>query len=117
MTTIETLRNLALSFPETSEEPHFEKTSFRVQSKIFATYNEKEKWATLKFKADEQSMFCKIDAENIFPVPNAWGRSGWTHIRINNLSKEIMEDLLMAAYISVANKKLTDKLLNNNTNN
>ena len=30
-------RQIALSLPETTEEPHFGKTSFRVHGKIFAT--------------------------------------------------------------------------------
>ena len=30
-------QQLALSLPETSEAPHFDKTSFRVRGKIFAT--------------------------------------------------------------------------------
>ena len=33
---IETVRNFALSL-ETTEEPHFDKSSFRVKGKIFAT--------------------------------------------------------------------------------
>ncbi len=33
MVTIDSLRKLALSFPEATEEPHFEKTSFRVKKK------------------------------------------------------------------------------------
>lgn len=37
MVTRKTLIALALSFPETSEAPHFDKTSFRVRGKIFAT--------------------------------------------------------------------------------
>lgn len=39
MVSIEAFRKLALSFPEVTEEPHFEKTSFRVKGKIFATYD------------------------------------------------------------------------------
>ncbi len=31
MVTLETFRKIALSFPEATEEPHFEKTSFRVK--------------------------------------------------------------------------------------
>lgn len=31
MVTFETVRKMALSYPETTEEPHFEKTSFRVK--------------------------------------------------------------------------------------
>lgn len=43
MVTIDSFRKTALSFAETSEQPHFKKTSFRVGKKIFATYDEKEK--------------------------------------------------------------------------
>ncbi len=41
MVSIEIFRKLAMSFPETTEEPHFEKTSFRIKKKIFATFDEK----------------------------------------------------------------------------
>lgn len=34
---IETARRFALSLPETTEEPHFDMSSFRVHGKIFAT--------------------------------------------------------------------------------
>ena len=37
MVTIDIFRKLALSFPEATEGPHFEKTSFRGKKKIFAT--------------------------------------------------------------------------------
>jgi hypothetical protein len=30
-------RRFALSLPEVTEQPHFEKSSFRIRSKIFAT--------------------------------------------------------------------------------
>ena len=41
MVSIETVRKLALSFPETDEHPHFERRAFRVKKKIFATLSEK----------------------------------------------------------------------------
>jgi hypothetical protein len=34
---LDTARRFALSLPETTEAPHFEKSSFRVRGKIFAT--------------------------------------------------------------------------------
>lgn len=37
---LEQARALALSLPETTQEPHFEKASFRVRAKIFATVPE-----------------------------------------------------------------------------
>ncbi len=36
MINLNDLRTLALSFPEATEDPHFEKRSFRVKKKIFA---------------------------------------------------------------------------------
>ena len=35
------VRELALSFPEVTESAHFEKPSFRVRNKIFATLDQK----------------------------------------------------------------------------
>lgn len=101
---------LALSLPEVSIEPHFEKVSFRVKKKIFATLNEKESRATLKFTPDEQEMFCKINQEAIFPVPNKWGKLGWTHLRYELLSSEIVEELLKVAYSNIAPQNLKDKI-------
>lgn len=101
---------LAISLPEVSVEPHFEKASFRVKKKIFATLNEKENRATLKFTPEEQEMFCKINPESIFPVPNKWGKMGWTHLNYENLNEEIVLGLLKAAYCNIAPKNLKDKI-------
>jgi hypothetical protein len=46
----EQLRTLALSFSETTEEPHFGKTFFRVKKKIFAAYDEKNDKAMHDFE-------------------------------------------------------------------
>ncbi len=102
---------LALLLPEVSIEPHFEKVSFRVKKKIFATLNEKESRATLKFTPEEQEMFCKINQEAIFPVPNKWGKMGWTHLKYLDLNAEIILELLKTAYCNVAPKSLADKLV------
>jgi predicted DNA-binding protein (MmcQ/YjbR family) len=101
---------LAISLPEVSIEPHFEKASFRVKKKIFATLNEKENRATLKFTPEEQEMFCKINHDTIFPVPNKWGKMGWTHLKYENLNEEIVAGLLKAAYCNIAPKNLKDKI-------
>jgi predicted DNA-binding protein (MmcQ/YjbR family) len=73
-------------------------------SKIFATLNEKEAWSTLKFKPEEQEWLCKVNPEAIFPVPNKFGKMGWTHVRYLDLSEEILKDLLLAAYLNVRPK-------------
>ncbi len=100
------LRKVALSLPETSEKPHFEKTSFRVRNKIFVTYEEKINRACLKFSEIDQDVFCFIDKTLIYPVPNKWGKQGWTFIELDRLDNEILEDAIKTAYKEVAPKKL-----------
>jgi len=57
MVSIETVRKLALAFPETDEHPHFERKAFRVKKKIFATLLEKDKTVNLKLTLEDQSVF------------------------------------------------------------
>jgi predicted DNA-binding protein (MmcQ/YjbR family) len=57
MVSVETVRTLALSFPEADEQPHFEKASFRIKKKIFATLSEKDKRCTVKLSPVDQSVF------------------------------------------------------------
>lgn len=104
MITFQILQELALSFPEATEEPHFEKSSFRIKKKIFASYDASKNIACLKLTEMEQSVFA-YDPEVIYPVPNKWGRQGWTYIELNKVKKNVLRDALKAAYDNVGNKK------------
>jgi predicted DNA-binding protein (MmcQ/YjbR family) len=110
MVTIITLRILALSFPETTEEPHFEKTSFRVKGKIFATYDESNNRASIKLSEIEQEVFSKADATSIYPVANKWGKQGWTNIELNKVNEDLFIDAFTTAYCNVAPKKLAEQI-------
>lgn len=100
---------IAISFDEVTEEPHFEKTSFRVNKKIFATMNEQEKRMTVRLSVLDQDMFCSFDKNVIYPVPNGWGKHGWTHVNLKTIRKEMLKDVLTVAYCTVAPKKLAEK--------
>ncbi|MFX6214006.1 MmcQ/YjbR family DNA-binding protein, partial [Acinetobacter baumannii] len=50
---VEQLRAYALSLPATTEEPHFQYSSFRVKGRIFATVTPDQKFAHI-FVDDEQ---------------------------------------------------------------
>ncbi len=110
MVSIDTFRKLALSFPEATEEPHFEKTSFRVKKKIFATYNAVEKRACIKLSEIDQNVFFSIDSTIIYPVDNKWGKQGWTLIEMKKVKKSLFVDALTTAYCEVAPKKLAEKV-------
>ncbi|MBK9255156.1 MAG: MmcQ/YjbR family DNA-binding protein [Saprospiraceae bacterium] len=102
------LKEIALSFPEATEEPHFEKTSFRVRKKIFVTYEEKDQKACLKLSLEDQSVFSSMSKGSVYLVPNKWGGQGWTFFELQNISLEFIHDALKCAYIEVAPKGLAD---------
>ena len=108
MVTIAEFRKQALSFPETTEQPHFEKTSFRVRKKIFATLDEKENRATLKLNEIDQDVFTKVASEAVSRVPNKWGKQGWTFVHLGKVRPEILTDVLTTAYCEVAPKRLSE---------
>lgn len=114
MISIDTFRTLALSFPETVEMPHFEKPSFRVSKKIFATLDIKNMQACIKLSEIDQNVFCAFDKTVIFPVPNKWGKQGWTFVNLKKVKKEMLKDALTTAYCEVASPKLS-ALLNRET--
>lgn len=104
-----TARKIALSFDESVELPHFEKTSFRVNKKIFATLDLKNKRACIKLSEIDQSVFSAFDNTIIYPVPNKWGKQGWTFIELKKVKKEVFKDALTVSYCTVAPKRLADK--------
>lgn len=106
MVSNEQFRELALTFRESVELPHFENTSFRVNKKIFATLNERACKACLKLSEKDQDLFSLFDASIIYPVPNKWGKQGWTFVELKKVKKKVLSDALLLAYCEVAPKKL-----------
>jgi hypothetical protein len=111
MVSIETVRQLALSFPETDEHPHFDRKAFRVKKKIFATLDEKNKRAMVKLSPEDQSVFCAFDKSIIYPVPGGWGLQGATYIDLGKVKRSMFKDALTVAYCTTAPPKLAEKYL------
>jgi hypothetical protein len=110
MVSIETFRQIALSFPEAIELPHFERTSFRVAKKIFATLDIKDHLAYVKLSEIDQNVFSSFDPSIIYPVPNKWGKKGATYINLKKVHKDMLVDALTSAYCIVVPKKLSSIL-------
>ena len=106
---ISTFRAHCLSFDEAVEMPHFDKTSFRVNKKIFATLDLQHSRATFKLSAIDQSVFCDFKPDKIKPANGAWGKQGWTIFEITDLADEMLLDVLSLSYCNVAPPKLTAK--------
>ncbi|MEZ4793959.1 MAG: MmcQ/YjbR family DNA-binding protein [Flavobacteriaceae bacterium] len=90
---------LALSFNGSIQQPHFERTGFKVKGKrMFATYRFKDNTANIILSLEEQKTFCALDPEHIHPVPNKWGERGFTTFHLNHLPQEWVQEALYSAY-------------------
>src|ERR1700754_3435498 len=111
MVDMETFRKWALALPDAVEMPHFDKPSFRVNKKIFATMHLKTNRAMLILSLADQSVFCAYDKEIFFPVPGFWGKHGCTLVELKKVRKDMFKDALKTAYqnILAAQKAKTKK--------
>jgi hypothetical protein len=104
MLTRDDVRKIALSMPETYEEPHFHMASFRVNRKIFCTLHDPEPRIMLKLDPEDQHNLC--DGITIEPVPGSWGRKGSTFVWFEKLAPTRLPDLMRLAWANVAPKRL-----------
>jgi len=105
MITAQSFRALALSFSGTIEQPHFERTSFRANKKIFATLDVKNNLACLMLYEIQQNVFCAFNTTVIYPVPNKWGKQEATYVDLKSVRKNILKVSLTQAYNKTTTKK------------
>ncbi len=111
MNQVKLFREIALAFEHTFEEPHFDKTAFTVNKKIFATLDVKKK-VVVKLSEINQSVFCSYDKLAIYPAKGVWGKKGWTTLELEKINKEILTDALTISYCNIAPKRLSEKYRN-----
>jgi|SRR5690606_23397276 len=97
--TVASFKILALSFPDTIENPHFDRTVFKIKNKkIFASLHVESKTVNFKFSPVDQSVFCDFNKDAVYAVPNKWGKQGWTTFELKKLPKAFIVDALQTAY-------------------
>jgi len=104
MATAKDLRRMAMALEGTSEAPHFDRAAFKV-ARIYVTLAGDGKTANFKFTPDEQEFKCMILPDAFTPVPNAWGRQGWTTATLSALSKADLQSALEVAWQHATAKK------------
>lgn len=104
--TEDNIRALALSLPLAEEQPHFDRASFRVKGKIFATLPPGGEQLVLKLPPEIKESLKQSDPEAVIPLPGGWDRGGWTLLLIERMDDEKLADLIRLAWRQVAPKKL-----------
>lgn len=105
---LEHVRRFALSLPEVTEEPHHEKTSFRVAGKILATA-----------PPDGEYLHVFVDEEDREPLiatePETYEKLWWgkkvmgVRVKLANADAETVEELLRLAWRRKAPKRLVNQ--------
>ena len=104
-------RKLALSLPEASEAPHFERASFRVGKKIFATMTAAGEEAMVRV-APRQKLYGLIDKQpDVFFSYGGWTeRNGSLGIHLAKADAAQLRPLLVDSWRHVAGKRARSKL-------
>ena len=101
--------NFIRSLPGVEEALHFDKTAFKINTKIIATYDEEHNRFCVKLSETEQDVFCRANKETVSRVPNKWGKKGWTFFDAGT-DINMLKEAILCAFRSLAPKKLVDQL-------
>ena len=104
MATGDDLRRIALSLEGTVEAPHFDRSAFKV-ARTYVTLAADGGSANFRFTSDEQEFKCMMAPEAFAPVPNAWGRQGWTTADLARLTEAELASALQAAWVHALKKR------------
>jgi hypothetical protein len=100
-------RKLALSLPQATEAPHFERVSFRVGKKIFATMTAGGDEAMVRV-APRQRLYALLKAQpQIFFSYGGWTeRNGSCGVHLAKIDGAQMRELLVDSWRHSAGKRL-----------
>jgi hypothetical protein len=98
-------RKLALSMPEAHEEPHFERTSFRVGKKIFATMTADGKEAMVRVAPHERVCTLLETLPEVFFSYGGWTeRNGALGVRLPKVDAALLRELVTGSWQLIAPK-------------
>lgn len=101
---ISDVRRLALALPEATETPHFDRTSFRVRDKIFATVGADGRDMNVFVDDEQREIMVKVDPQAY--ETRMWGKTGYLHVHLAKAKARDVETLLHSAWERKAPKKL-----------
>jgi spermidine synthase len=99
------IRKWSLKLADTDEKLHFEKPSFRVNGRIFATYHPKDHKAMIILDSIHQSVFCSIPNGGFSVVPGAWGKQGCTYVDLSITDQSTFKDALQKGHAYILSKQ------------
>lgn len=114
MRTQEDIRRLALSLPQAEEHPHFDRPSFRIAGKIFATLPppagpDDQRVVLLRIPPVLKEALAVSDADSMVSLGN-WEKPNNMQVAIGRVDWDKLEGLVRLAWREAAPKKLLKTL-------
>lgn len=106
MSSVETVRALAMAMPEAVEADHHGFPSARVRGKIFCTYRHTPARLMVKLDPEDQRNLCEGYGDLLTPVAGYWGRKGSTLVDVERVDDGFLATLLRLAWSNVAPRSL-----------
>lgn len=88
---------LAMAFAGTTRQAHFDRTAFK-RRRIYATIAADGLTVNVRLSPEDQDMRCLLDPVAFTPVPNRWGRQGWTVCTLGAMDAGLLQSTLKAAW-------------------
>jgi hypothetical protein len=95
-------RGIALGMTGAVEGAHMKHPDFRVNGKIFATLHGDDVWGVVKLTPEQQIRFIEAHPGTFVPESGAWGRQGYTRVRLESADEETLGEALTIAWQNVA---------------
>lgn len=110
MVSLDDVRQIALALPGATEEPHHDRSSFRVNTKIFATVPDP---THLNVMVDEDDTALAV-AENPRGCEELWWGKRLSGVRVDlgHVDRGLLTELLTESWRRRAPKALLDRLAN-----
>jgi hypothetical protein len=74
---------------------------FRAGGRVFAGLTADELWGTMKLEPGEQRELTRAHRGVFVPAAGAWGRQGWTRVRLDAAQEAAVRGALIMAWQSI----------------
>lgn len=95
-------RRLALASKDAVEGAHMGHPDFRVGGRVFASLNRGR--GMVKLTPEQQQEFVRRDPATFAPESGAWGRQGYTRVRLESVDEDTLGKAMTLARHNVARK-------------
>ena len=107
MATARDFRRIALGMPEAAEGAHGGHPDFRVANKVFASLGvPDETCGMVKLTPEQQEVLLGSEGDAFLPAAGAWGRRGYTHVRLAAVDMRTLLSILTMAWRNTAPQRL-----------